>query len=53
MSANTRHKLCFPTVITSFTCIIMNQNHEHELKDVISKITKLRENKKTKKHGNI
>ncbi|MDC7777939.1 hypothetical protein [Bacillus cereus] len=39
-------KICFPTVITSFTFILMNQDHERELNNVISRITKLRKNKK-------
>ncbi len=39
-------KICFPTVITNFTFIVMNQDHERELNNVISRITKLRENKK-------
>ncbi|PFY12547.1 hypothetical protein COL44_32705, partial [Bacillus toyonensis] len=39
-------KICFPTVITSFTFIVMNQDHERKLNNVISRITKLRKNKK-------
>jgi hypothetical protein len=42
-------KICFPTVITSFTFIVMNQDHEHEINNVINRIIKLKKSKKNLK----
>ncbi|PDZ20484.1 hypothetical protein [Bacillus cereus] len=42
-------KICFPSVITNFNFIVMNQDHEREINNVINRITKLRENKKNLK----
>ncbi|MGN4866431.1 hypothetical protein ACTFSK_30940 [Bacillus cereus group sp. MYBK132-2] len=42
-------KICFPDVKTNITFIVMNQDHEREINNAISRIIKIRENKKNLK----